>query len=125
MRQSSPVSTHKSLPLPPTTVCQSELGKSKAGERRAVSKANSCERNGACKLVSVSLLNDVWLRGEHICAHTCTQTSDPSFGSGLGGRWCQNLSCCQEHSSRCPPPIRLESKAKPSHQKKKKRLINC
>lgn len=107
-------------PLPPTTICQTESGKSKAGGRKEVWKGNSCKK--ACELVSRSLLKWCMARwGAYMCTHMHTDVR-PFLGSGLGGRWCQNLSCCQEQSSRCPAPLRLERKAaKPRHQKKKKK----
>jgi len=56
--------------------------------------------------------------GTCVCIHMHTDVS-PFLGSGLSGRWCQNLSCCQEQSSCCPAPLCLERKAvKTSHPKR-------
>lgn len=39
--------------------------------------------------------------GAYMCMHMHADVS-PFLGSGLSGRWCQNLSRCWEQSSRCP-----------------------
>lgn len=107
----------KSPFLPPTILWETELGNLNQEKKRSIKGQFSSKewRLQAGQYESAEMMHSYM--GTGVCIHMHADVS-PFLGSGLSGRWCQNLSCCQEQSSRCPAPLCLERRAvKTSHPK--------
>lgn len=88
------------LPLLPIDIKQTELERSKQGCKE---KANLLKEMVLASWSAWSKPVEMmygYMASTYV--YTCVHVR-LFLGSGLTSRWCQNLSCCQEQSSRCPP----------------------